>query len=69
MSGKVIFPSVGSANIQCIAFPSFFRDHVLQLYRGQRTFHQNVFASPARLMVGIQKVGIMLCKRAISRWV
>ena len=30
-----------------------FRDHVLQLYRGQRTFYQGVYMSPAKLVVGI----------------
>ena len=30
-----------------------FRDHVLQLYRGQRTFYQGVYISPATLVVGI----------------
>ena len=31
----------------------FFRDHVLQLYRGRMTFCQDVFVSPARLVVGL----------------
>ena len=30
-----------------------FRDHVLQLYRGQRTFYRGVYMSPAELVVGI----------------
>ena len=29
------------------------RDHVLQLYRGQRTVYQGVDMSPAKLVVGI----------------
>ena len=34
-----------------------FRDHVLQLYRGQRTFYQGVCISPATLVVGIDQGG------------
>ena len=32
------------------------RDHIFQLYRGQMTFSQDVFVSPARLVVGLHYI-------------
>ena len=36
-----------------------FRDHIFQLYRGQTTFSQDVFVSPARLVVGLHSEKIV----------
>lgn len=55
---ELIFGSLEGAFIVCslisvlllLHFMKCHRDHVLQLYRGQRTFYQDVFVSPAKLV-------------------
>lgn len=47
------FPMNQSAGTKILVTSCYSRDHVLKLYRGQRTFYQDVFVSPANLVVGI----------------